>query len=188
LPWTAGSSPAVSTSSVPAAEAYAVLSATPAALRALLNGLPHSMLESTEAPGTWSPFQVLQHLVWAEVDDWLPRVRMIQSGSDEPFRPFVRDESFHRYANWPLARLLDEFGQLRAENLESVNLLSLTPEQLAAQGRHPEFGPVTLGQLVATWAAHDLSHIHQISRILTKDMGRHVGPWRKYFSLLREER
>jgi len=134
-----------------------------------------------------NPLDILRHLVWCEVDDWIPRVRLIREhGTAQVFRPFDREEGFRRYANWQVPRLLDEFSRLRAADLLDIDQLSLGPTDLAAKGRHPEFGPVTLEQMLATWMTHDLAHLTQVARVLTKDSGRHIGPWRAYFSMLQD--
>jgi hypothetical protein len=162
-----------------------VLESTPVVLRALLTPLPPALLDVTEGPGTWTPRQVVAHLAWGEHDDWVPRVRRIlASGSSMPFDPFDREAGFDRYRGWPLDRLLDELASQRARNLRAIDELALSPADLAREGRHPEFGPVTLEQLLATWVTHDCAHVAQIARILTKHYGRFIGPWRAYFSLL----
>lgn len=167
-------------------EAFAILRRTPAVLRATLAGLPPALLDANEGEGSWSPAQVMQHLVWAEVDDWLPRIRLIlRAGAAESFRPFDRQQGFAHCAGWTPEATLDEFARLRAENLAAVAAMHFQPADLEKEGRHPEFGRVTLGELIATWAAHDLSHQIQIARVLAKHMGRHAGPWRAYLSVLR---
>lgn len=166
-----------------------VLHTTPAVLSALLVPLPLHLLTVREGPGTWSPIEVLQHLIWAEVDDWMPRARLIQEGGEtQPFAPFDREEGFRRYGEWPLETLLEEFKRLRSANLVELDRFVLSPDDLARTGRHPELGRVTLAQLIATWATHDLAHLHQISRVLARALGSHVGPWRAYLGVLRTER
>jgi hypothetical protein len=126
---------------------------------------------------------VVAHLAWAEVDDWMPRVRRVMSG--EAFTPFDREAGFARYAGWPAARLLDEFRSLRGKSLGDLDALALQPASLQMRGTHPEFGSVTLEQLLATWMTHDFAHLTQISRVLTRHYGQWVGPWTAYFSQLR---
>ena len=168
-------------------DARAVLSQTPMVCRALLGSLPPRLLIVDEGPGTWSPLQVLQHLVWGEVDDWAPRIRCIrEQGTVTPFAPFDREEGFRRYQQWSVEDLLQEFARLRQQSLVEFDRLS--PEILSAEGRHPEFGTVTMEQLVATWVTHDLGHIVQISRVLAKESGRFVGPWKAYLSVLTASR
>lgn len=162
-----------------------MLRQTPTTLTALLAPLPAAWLEANEGPGTWSPRQVVQHLIWGEVDDWIPRLRVvIEHGTERPFQPFDRQEGFRRYGDWPIERLLAEFARQRADSLAALDAL-VTVDDLGRQGRHPEFGVVTVTQLLATWLTHDLSHLTQIGRVLTRHAGRDAGPWRAYFSLLR---
>lgn len=169
-------------------EALVVLRRTPHVLSALLAGLPPRLLEVREGPGTWSPIDVLRHLLWCEVDDWLQRVRIIRAnGPAETFKPFDREEGFRRYADWTAGQVIDEFARLRGESVAEIERLALAPDDLAAQGNHPAFGLVTLEQLLGTWVTHDFAHLTQIARVLTKDAGRHAGPWRAYFNLLRNE-
>lgn len=164
------------------------LANTPVVVRSLLTGLPADLLHVTEGDGTWSPMQVLAHLTWGERDDWIPRVRKtLEKGDAESFTPFDREAGFALYADWPLDRLLDEFTRLRAGSLDALDGFALRPSDFSRQGRHPEFGPVTLGQLLATWITHDFAHLTQIARILARHHGKSVGPWRKYFSLLRDD-
>ena len=178
---TADASDAISLATVQRA-----LQQTPAVLAAWLHTLPDPWLDANEGAGTWSPRQVVMHLNWGEVDDWLPRVRMIcEHGATQAFHPFDREEGFRRYAGWPIGQLLAEFTRLRSASLAGLTQLSLTEADLARHGRHPEFGVVTLGQLLATWVTHDLTHLTQIGRVLTRHSGRATGPWRAYFSLLR---
>jgi len=166
-------------------EVRQVLAHTPASLDALIRPLPEALLSATEGPGTWSPHQVLAHLVWGEVDDWMPRVRRVMSQTGEPFTPFDREAGFARYAGWPVGRLLDEFRDRRAASLRELDAFALQPASLRLTGRHPEFGSITLEQLLATWVTHDYAHLTQIARVLTRHYGEWVGPWRAYFSALR---
>lgn len=167
------------------ADGRLVLQQTPSVVAALVASLPPAWLAADEGAGTWNPRQIVQHLVWADVDDWIPRVRMIMAnGPTQAFRPFDREEGFRRYATWSIAHLLDEFARGRVESLATLDAL-VSPADLTREGRHPEFGVVTLGQLLATWVTHDLTHITQIARVLTRHAGQSAGPWRAYFSLLR---
>lgn len=165
-----------------------VLSGTPSVLRALLAPLPIHLLTVNEGEGTWNPMQVLAHLAWGERDDWMPRIRLtLDKGEAEPYRPFDREAGFTLYAGWPLERLLDEFAELRKASLHALDSVALRPEDLTRKGRHPELGTVTLQELIATWVTSDCAHLTQISRVLTKYHGQFVGPWRRYFSLLRDQ-
>ena len=158
---------------------------TPAVLSALLRPLPADLLNVNEGPGTWSPMEVVRHLAWGECDDWIPRVRRIlDQDGNRAFAPFDREHGNVRYAGWSIHEVLDEFARLRAESLAEIDRLAVTPDLLAREGRHPEFGPVTLEQLLATWVTHDCAHLAQMARVLTRHYGAFVGPWRKYFSLL----
>jgi hypothetical protein len=179
------STPASSSFSWPGARV--VLAHTPAVLSAWLGPLPAALLDVDEGPGTWSPRAILRHVVWCDVDDWVPRARLIKTaGTTQAFTPFDREGGNARYGDWPVDRLLDEFGRLRAENLAAIGALLEAPEDLARQGRHPELGVVTMAQLLATWVTHDLGHLTQIGRVLHKHAGRDAGPWRAYFSALRD--
>jgi hypothetical protein len=162
------------------------LESTPAALGALLRPLPPDLLHVNEGPDTWSPFQIVCHLAWGECDDWVPRAkRILTDGDSVPFAPFDREHGFERYAGWSLDALLEEFARLRRESLAEIDRIQLGSAQLARQGRHPELGRVTLEQLLATWVTHDYAHVAQIARVLTRHHGQFVGPWRRYFSLLK---
>jgi hypothetical protein len=169
----------------PLAESRSALAATPAILEAVVRPLPPSVLNANEGPGTWSPLQVVSHLVWGEIDDWMPRVRRLLSQTGEAFTPFDREEGFARFDGWSHERLLVEFRRLRAQSLRELDALALDAGRLRLEGRHPEFGRVTLEELLATWITHDWAHITQISRVTTRHYGQWVGPWRRYFSLLK---
>ena len=163
----------------------ATLTVTPAVMSTLLTRLDPHLLHVNEGEGTWSPFQVLCHLVWGEVDDWMPRVRLLlEHGTDRPFTPFDREAGFGRYEGWPVDRLLNEFARLRTENLTALDALELTSSDLSRRGLHPQLGVVTLEQLLATWVTHDFAHLTQINRVLTRHYGEAVGPWRAFFSAL----
>jgi DinB family protein len=166
-------------------ETFDLLRRTPAVLGALLRGTSASWHGIDEGPDTWSAYDVVGHLIHGEETDWVPRARIIlEHGESRPFKPFDRFAQFDRFAGWPLDRLLDRFAELRKANLETVEAWRLTEAQLALPGRHPELGPVTLQELLATWAVHDLNHIAQISRVLAKRYTREAGPWRAYLSIL----
>ncbi|HXW04359.1 MAG TPA: DinB family protein [Vicinamibacterales bacterium] len=162
------------------------LARAPELYRALLSGLPAAALEADEGPGTWTPRQVLCHVLHAETDDWIPRVRiLLESGPSRAFTPFDREGGSATYAGRPLPGLLDEFARLRQASLAALDGLELREADLGRVGRHPELGVVTLGQLLACWVTHDWAHLAQISRILARRYGALVGPWKAYFSLLR---
>jgi DinB superfamily len=163
----------------------ALLARTPAALDALLRGLPETWTLCNEGEKTWSAFDVLGHLIHGERTDWMPRAKMIlQFGESKAFEPFDRWAQERDSQGKSLAQLLDEFARLRSENLSELRALNLRPEDLARRGLHPALGVVTLSQLLATWAAHDLTHLHQISRVLAHQYREGVGPWREYLGVL----
>jgi hypothetical protein len=166
-------------------EGVAILSRTPATLDALLRGLPDGWIAAHEGGDTWSPFDVLGHLIHGDQTDWLPRARIILAhGEARAFDKFDRFAQFEHSKGRTLASLLDEFALLRAQNLRELAALQLTPADLDRRGRHPELGPVTLGQLLATWVAHDLDHVIQISRTLGRQYSDAVGPWRAYLRII----
>jgi hypothetical protein len=156
-----------------------ILAGTPVALRATLGGLSETWLEADEGPGTWSPWQALAHLTHIEERDWLGRIdTILVHGPDEALGPVDREAGFERFAGWSVERVLDRFQKLRNENLSAFDELTLGPEDLMRVGRHPDFGAVTLGQLLATRAVHDLNHESQIVKTLAKRYRDAVGPWR----------
>jgi hypothetical protein len=167
------------------ADALPLLERTPIVLRALLEDLPRKWTEATEGPGTWSPFDVVGHLIHGERTDWVPRVEhLLAHGDALPFPAFDREAMFTASRGLALGELLDTFARLRAESLARLDALGLTDADLARPGRHPELGAVTLGQHLATWVAHDLGHLAQIARVLARQYTEAVGPWRKYLSIL----
>src|SRR5580765_2790848 len=166
-------------------EAIAILSRTPATLDALLRGLPEGWIAANEGGETWSPFDVVGHLIHGEQTDWVPRAKIImEHGESRPFDTFDRFAQFAESDGRTLASLLDEFASLRQENLRELSALGLTSADLDRRGRHPELGVVTLRQLLATWVAHDLDHIVQISRVLARQYSDEVGPWRAYLRII----
>jgi hypothetical protein len=166
-------------------EITAILERTPATLRAWLADLPAPWLDANEGPGTFSPRDVLGHLIHGEKTDWMPRVRRIlESGEAVPFEPFDR-EGFRNAPGVPLGDLLDDFESRRVANLGALRSLALTPDQFKLKGMHPALGAVTLGQLLATWAVHDLNHIGQIARVMSRRYSDTVGPWKEYLGILK---
>jgi DinB superfamily len=163
----------------------ALLSRTPATLNVLLRDLPETWTLRTEGDSTWSAFDVVGHLNHAERTDWVPRAKMIlQFGETRTFEPFDRSGHAREIQGRSLGQLLDEFARLRTENLGELRTLNLRPEDLERRGRHPAFGSVTLSALLATWAAHDLTHLHQISRVMAHQYREAVGPWSVYLGVL----
>jgi DinB superfamily len=166
-------------------EAVAILARTPATLDALLRGLPVGWIAAHEGGDTWSPFDVVGHLIHGERTDWLPRAMIIlEHGEGRAFDKFDRFAQFAVSEGRTLANLLDEFATLRLENLRDLSALRLTDADLDRRGRHPALGVVTLRQLLATWVAHDLDHVMQISRVLARQYSDEVGPWRAYLRII----
>jgi hypothetical protein len=162
-----------------------LLSRTPAALDALLRDLPEAWTLRNEGEKTWSAFEVVAHLIHAERTDWIPRAKIIlQFGDTQPFAPFDRLGHLRESQGKSLGELLDEFARVRAENLTELRKLNLQPKDLGRSGRHPALGAVTLSELLATWAGHDLTHLHQISRILAHQYRDVVGPFGIYLGVL----
>lgn len=162
-----------------------ILARTPSVLRALLSGLPAGWLVRSEGGETFGPVEILGHLIHGEQTDWIPRMSMILEGREnEAFPPFDRVGFKHAAGGKDVASLLAEFETLRARNLDTLRAAGLQPAQLSLRGRHPDFGPVTLGQLLATWAVHDLNHIGQLVRVLGKNYADAVGPWKQYLGIL----
>jgi hypothetical protein len=166
-------------------QTISLLTRTPVALNALLRDLPEEWTLRNEGENTWSAFDVVGHLVHGERTDWMPRVRMVlQSGESQKFEPFDRWGQARESQGKSLEQLLDEFARLRSENLGALRGLNLRPEDLERRGRHPSLGVVTLSQLLATWATHDLTHLHQISRVMAHQYRDAVGPWIAYLGVL----
>ena len=168
------------------ADIRGALEQAPRLVEGLVAAAPKDALTWREADGHWNVVEVLCHLADGEITDWMPRLERMLSGGGR-FMPYDREGGFTRYRGWTAEALVGEFGQLRRVNLEKLTVLNLSAPHLRMTGEHPEFGPGTLEQLLATWAAHDMAHVAQLSRILTRSFGRQVGPWKKYFSLLAGE-
>jgi hypothetical protein len=162
-----------------------LLARIPAALNALLRELPELWARRNEGENTWSAFDVVAHLIHAERTDWIPRAKIIlQFGEARAFDPFDRWGHVRESEGKSLAQLLDEFARVRAENLDELRTLNLRPEDLSRRGQHPSLGAVTLSELLATWAVHDLTHLHQVSRIMAHQYRETVGPWSAYLGVL----
>ena len=161
-----------------------ILVRTPGVLRTKLSGLPREWTNGDEGPGTWSTCQVLGHLTHIEECDWIDRTKVIlEHGSERAFVPIDREAGFARFEGWSVDRLLDKFDELRASNLQTLDGLVKT-EDLERRGRHPDFGEVTLGQLLATWVVHDLNHLGQIEKAMAKQYAHAVGPWRAFLPII----
>lgn len=166
-------------------ETIAVLMRTPAVLDALLRGLPDIWVQRNEGEGTWSAYDIVGHLVFAERTDWMPRVhRTLESGEARPFDPFDRFAQLKASDDKSLEQLLDEFVRLRKKNLDSLDALNLQRGDFERRGRHPVLGSVALAELLATWAVHDLTHLHQLSRVMAHQYREAVGPWSAYLGVL----
>jgi hypothetical protein len=162
-----------------------LLARAPATLNALLRDLPETWTLRNEGENTWSAFDVVGHLIHGERTDWMPRARIIlQFGETKTFVPFDRFAQLRDSQGKPLGQLLDEFANLRSVNLGELRALNLRPADLERRGRHPALGVVTLSQLLAAWAAHDLTHLHQISRIMAHQYREAVGPWTAYLGVM----
>lgn len=162
-----------------------LLERTPAALGTLLRGLPETWTMRNEGPDTWTVFDVIGHLIHGELTDWMPRARMIlDHGESRAFEPFDRLAQERESKGKSLSQLLDEFARLRSKNLDDLRAMDLQPSDFARTGKHPALGSVTLGELLATWAVHDLTHLHQISRIMAHQYREDVGPWSAYLGVL----
>jgi hypothetical protein len=166
-------------------EAIAILSRTPAALDALLRGLPDGWVAANEGGETWSAFDVIGHLIHGERTDWVPRAKIIlEHGEARAFDKFDRFAQFSASQGRSLASLLDEFAAARTDSLRELASLHITDHDLDRCGRHPELGVVTLRQLLSTWVAHDLDHVVQVSRVLARQYSDEVGPWRAYLRVI----
>ncbi len=164
----------------------ATLHQTPGTLSHLLKGLPDDLRLSNEGEGTWGPYDILGHLIHGEKTDWIPRAKIILFAEDKRFEPFDRFAQEQESVGKSLDDLLGEFASLREHNLDELTLLDLSEENLSKTGIHPEFGKVTLRQLLATWASHDFGHLYQLSRVMAKQYLPHVGPWKKYIRALND--
>lgn len=163
----------------------ALLARTPAALDALLRGLPDAWTFRNEGENTWNAFDIVGHLIHCERTDWLPRAKwLMQHGKTQPFPPFDRFGHVRESQGKSLSQLLDEFAQLRSEDLAELRAMNLQPGDLARIGLHPALGPLTLSDLLAAWAAHDLNHIHQLSRVMANQYRESIGPFTKFMGVM----
>ncbi len=167
-------------------DTIALLSRTPSALNALLRDLPETWTHRTEGENTWSVYGVVGHLISSEHHNFLARAKLIlEHGETQPFQRIDREAQDRESRGKSLPQLLDEFARVRAENLNKLRALNLQPEDLERRGSHPALGTVTLSQLLSTWAAHDLTHLHQISRIMAHQYREAVGPWTRFLGVLK---
>jgi DinB superfamily len=166
-------------------ETMALLRRTPDVLNALLRGLPETWTTGNEGDGTWTPSDVVAHLIHAEREDWIPRARTIlEHGENQAFAPFDREGNFQESRRRSLEELLDEFARARSESLQQLGAMNLRAPDMERKGKHPALGSVTLSELLATWAAHDLTHLHQISRVMAVQYREAVGPWSKFLGVM----
>jgi uncharacterized damage-inducible protein DinB len=167
-------------------ESFAVLTRTPGTLNALLRDLPEAWITATEGQRTWSPYDVVGHLIHGDRDDWMRRLEIIlEYGPGRPFDPFDREAQFRESTGKSLSMLLDEFSALRRDNMMRLRALNLQPDQFELKGTHPVLGTVTLRQLLATWTAHDLAHLVQVSRVMAKRYREDVGPFAEFLSVMK---
>jgi uncharacterized damage-inducible protein DinB len=170
----------------PLTRSIALLERTPSALNALLRDLPEEWTQRNEGQGTWTVFDVIGHLIHGERTDWIPRARRIlESGESKPFDRFDRFAQERESRGKALPQLLDEFARLRAEKLDELRAMNLSEDDLKKRGTHPALGTVTLSELLSTWAAHDMTHLHQIARIMAVQYREAVGPWKKFLGVMR---
>ena len=163
----------------------ALLERTPGALDELLRGLPAAWTDANEGGDSWSPREIVAHLAHADRTDWIPRIRhLLQFGETQPFPPFDRLGQRHAMQGKSLPEVLEDFTSARAASLDELRGLNLSPADLERRGTHPTFGSVTLSQLLATWAAHDLTHLHQISRVMAHQYREAVGPWTQFLGVM----
>jgi DinB superfamily len=167
------------------AETVEVLRRTPAVLETLLKGLSKEWLEGDEGENTWSPHIVLGHLIYSEENNWIPRLKKILSVTDNRFTPFDRFAQLTLYKGIPTDDLLRKFSEARKQSISTLSTIPLSKEKLSLKGIHPDLGDVTLSQLLSTWTVHDLDHINQISRVMAKQYGEAVGPWKNYLGVLK---
>ncbi len=170
-------------------ESIQILTKTPSVISNLLKDLPETWIKTNEGVDTWSPYDVVGHLIHGEKTDWIPRALIILSeNEDKAFVPFDRFAQLKNSRSRTLKQLLAEFEELRTENIQKLQALSIDEQTLERKGIHPEFGEVTLKQLLATWVVHDLGHINQITRVMAKNYKIEVGPWTKYLAILRDKK
>jgi DinB superfamily len=166
-------------------DTIALLATTPAVLSALLRNLPETWTHRSEGQNTWTVFDVVGHLIYGDRTDWMPRAKMIlQFGDSRPFEPFDRAGHQQEIKDKSLHQLLEEFARIRSEKIAELRALNLQREDFERRGKHPALGGVTLSQLLATWAAHDLTHLHQISRVMAHQYRDAVGPFGAYLGVM----
>lgn len=166
-------------------KSYEILDRTPVVLKTLLQGLPDDWILNNEGPDTFSPYDVVGHLIHGEKTDWPDRIKMIlEHGTSQPFIPYDRFAMFNESKGKTLTQLLDEFDILRQKNIQWFKSLNLNEADLDKKGTHPTFGEVTLRQLLSTWVVHDLTHLAQVTRVMAKQYKEETGPWAEFFRIL----
>jgi hypothetical protein len=165
-------------------KALPVLERTPQVIESLLYGLPDEWINSNEGGDTWTPIDIIAHLIHGEKTDWIPRTQIILGEGNKEFTPFDMEGHVKEKKGKTLPQLLDEFKVLRKENLAILKAVEISPEILDKTGVHLILGPVTLRQLLAAWVVHDLTHIHQLSRVMAKQYDEAVGPWKQFMGVL----
>ena len=169
-------------------DTISLLSHTPAALDSLLRGLPATWISRNEGENTWNVVGVIGHLIHTEQNNWIPRIKMVlEAGESQTFAPLNREGHARDIEGKSIAQLLDTFARLRSENMQALRALNIGADDLQRRGRHPALGTVTLSELLATWATHDLTHLHQITRILAYQYRETVGPFRRFLGVLQCE-
>ncbi len=164
-----------------------ILERTPAVIESLLNNLSNEWLNNNEGVNTWSPFDIVGHLIFGEKTDWISRIKIIlKQKENEMFEPFDRFAQFEESKGKTINDLFKEFKKLRKENVQELKSMNISAEELVLKGIHPELGEVTLEQLLSTWVVHDLGHIAQISRVMAKQYKENVGPWSEYLGILKK--
>lgn len=167
-------------------EAVTILSRTPEVLNSLLKNLPEDWVKNNEGADTWSPYDVVGHMVHGERKDWTERMNIILSDAeDKTFQPFDRFAQLTESKGKSMEILLEDFAILRARNLLLLQEANITDADLDKKGIHPALGEVTLRQLLSTWVVHDLNHTAQITRVMAKQYKENVGPWQEYLRILK---
>ena len=165
-------------------KAIPVLERTPLVIESLLYGLDDEWINSNEGGDTWTPFEIVAHLVHGEKTDWIPRTQIILGAGSREFTPFDMEGHIKEGRGKTLPQLLDEFKVLRKENLAQLKAVEISPGMLNNTGIHPILGEVTLRHLLAAWVVHDMTHIHQLSRVMAKQYDEAVGPWKQFMGVL----
>jgi len=164
-----------------------ILERTPKVLNTLLNGLSDEWINNNEGENTWSPYDIVGHIIFGEKTDWIVRIKTILSDYENKiFEPFDRFAQLNENQNRPIADLIEEFKILRKKNLNELESFNISRKDYEKVGIHPEFGNVTLKELISTWAVHDLGHIAQITRVMSKQYKNEVGPWINYLGILKK--